>query len=751
MSTADALTFEPPAQPPSPRDAAASTRMHVLDYARVISRRRGTIETAFILVVTAVTLYVFTTPPMYQARAQLLIDAGNENVVNFKEVVEQNRGAADYYQTQYKMLQNRPLIRQTIDTLKLWDHPELGGVAPGAVSIRARAIGAVHAAVAFVTRPLEPAAAPRPAAASETAREARAIDAFLGHLTISPIRNSRLVDIVFESGDPELAAKAANTLARAYIDQNLAQKFQVSKDASDWLSRELGAQRQVVEATDQALQRYREEHDAMSLEERQNIVIQKLADLNAAVTRAKTARIEKQAAYERLRSIEGDRAALDTFPAVSANTFIQQLKGELVALQRHQAQLSDRYAEKHPEMVKIATAIENAQAKLHAEIAKVVEAIRNDYLVAQAQERELVAALDAQKREALGLNQKGIEYAALQREATSTRQLFESLLQRVKETGVSADLRTTHIRVVEPADVPQSPSSPNKTKALVGAVVGGLLFAVGLAFLFEYVDDRVKSPEEIKMYLGLPFFGLVPAIQERTLQVLPVLDRPVPAIFTEAIRAVRTNVLFASADTGPRSVLVTSTAPGEGKTVVAANLAVAIAQAGQRVVLIDADMRRPRVHDMFRIGAEPGLSSLLRGSAKPSQVLRTTSVQDLWILPAGAIASNPAELVGTPAFARFLTSLAAHFEWIVIDSPPVQAVTDASIIAHTASSVLFVVGADMTSRRTAQAAIEQLEAAHAKFVGAVLNRVDLDRQAYYYSRYYRRSYGQYYAQQQAAG
>lgn len=757
MSPADVIPFDPHSSPPRPpaattesaqRSAAAAARGHVLDYVRVLSRRRGTLVTAFTLVVTLVALYVFTTPPVWEARARLLIDAGNENVVNFKEVVEQNRATADYYQTQYKLLQNRPLVKKTIDTLRLWDLPEFGGSQePDGVSIRTRVASAVHAGAGFLARLVRlRTVGHRDRAAAETAREARAIDAFLGHLTISPIRNSRLVDVQFQSTDPELAAKVVNALARGYIEQMLDQNLQVSKDASEWLSRALASQRHGVETAELALQRYREEHDAVSVEERQNIVVQKLADLNAAVTRAKTMRIEKEAAYERLRAIQSDHTALDTFPGIMSNSFIQQLKAELVGLQRQQAQLSDRYAERHPEMIKTASAIETARAKLDGEIAKVVESIRNDYLVSLAQERQLLAALEAQKLEALALNKKAIEYAALQREAVSTRQLFESLLQRVKETSVSADLRTMHIRVVEPADVPQAPVQPNKTNALVGSVVGGALFAIGLAFLFEYVDDRIKAPEEIKTHLGLPYLGLIPMIPDRELGArAPLVNAPLPPVFKEALRTVRTNVLFASADTGPRSVLVTSTAPGEGKTTVASNLAVALAQAGRRTLLIDGDMRRPAVHEMFGIDAEPGLSNLIVGDAKPSQVVRNTSIPSLWILPAGVIAPNPAELLGAPVLTKFLRSLSTYFDWVVIDSPPVQAVADASILAHATSGVVFVVGAEMISRRAAQAAVEQLESARAKFVGAVLNRVDLDRNAYYYSRYYRRAYGQYYA------
>jgi succinoglycan biosynthesis transport protein ExoP len=250
-------------------------------------------------------------------------------------------------------------------------------------------------------------------------------------------------------------------------------------------------------------------------------------------------------------------------------------------------------------------------------------------------------------------------------------------------------------------------------------------------------------PDEIKTHLGLSFLGMIPALFEKGLGS-PLMSNGVPANFSEAFRAIRTNVLFSSAAEGSKAVVVTSSGPGEGKTLVATNLAVALAQASQRVLLVDADMRKPRVHAVFGKTQEPGLSNVLVGNAKASEGVRNSSVPGLWILPAGMNPPNPAELLGSKRFKDFVTSLGQHFDWVVIDTPPVMAVTDSAIAAHAAQGVVFVLGAEMTSRRTAQRAIEQLHNAQAKFVGAILNRVDLKHQGYYYSQYYKRAYADYY-------
>jgi capsular exopolysaccharide synthesis family protein len=279
------------------------------------------------------------------------------------------------------------------------------------------------------------------------------------------------------------------------------------------------------------------------------------------------------------------------------------------------------------------------------------------------------------------------------------------------------------------------------------ALLSGSVLAFGLAFFFEYLDSRIKTPDELKAHLGLPSLGMVPALDAKTWKDKePLLHAGVPPGFAEAFRTVRTNVLFSSAQEGSRVLVVTSTGPGEGKTTVATNLAISFAQAGQRVLLIDADMRRPRVHSVFGCKQEPGLSNLMVGNARASETVHKTPVPGLWVLGAGRIPPNPAELIGSQRFRDFLASLKEHFDLVLVDSPPVMAVTDAAIVAHAANGVVFVVGAEMTCRNAARAAVEHLEQGRAHFVGAVLNRVELERNAYYYSHYYRREYGVYYQQ-----
>jgi capsular exopolysaccharide synthesis family protein len=549
-----------------------------------------------------------------------------------------------------------------------------------------------------------------------------------------------------------MAAVMANAVAKEYIAQNLEYKFLSTMEAAAWFGQQLAQERKKLEDSEQALQRYREQGDAVALEDRQNIVVQRLTDLNAAYTKARTDRFEKEALYNQLRSLQNDRTALDTFPAILSNSFVQQLKSQLADLQREQAQMADRLGEKHPDMIKQTLAIQSTEAKLTGEIAKVVQSVRNEFLSAQAQEGSLAEALNGQKTDALSLNRRGIEYGVLRREAEGNKQMYELLMQRAKETGISGELKTSNIRVVDPAEVPRSPIRPNKPRDLLLGLLGGLLCGIGLALFMEYLDNRVKNPDEIKSFLRLSYLGLVPGLREKDLdggQTL-LLTGSVPQNFAEAFRAIRTSVLFSSTKQGSRSVLVTSTQPREGKTLIAANLALALAQMDQRVLLIDGDMRKPRQHEQFNVTQDPGLSSLLVGKAKANDAVRKTSTNNLWLMPAGHNPPNPAELLGSTRFKDLLKALGDNFDWVVIDSPPVIAVTDASVIGHLTTGVVFVIGSEQVARSTVRTAVEQLLGSRATILGAVLNRVNIRRNPYYYAHYYRHEYAGYYSSEKQA-
>lgn len=747
MKTPDRVAY-------SPAQNSGQSERHLMDSVRVLYKRRWIAIPIFLVITVVGIVNAVRETPVYQAKAQLLVQKDAPKVATLDQMFQAQDAWSedDFYQTQFRILQSRTLARKTIDALALWNAPRLGnGPEPKeSFSVFALANRGVRGTLGLVSS-LFKSEEPQPSGAAlasaadgtpETRAQSARIDEFLGGLAIVPIRGSQLAELRYSSTDPVFAATAANAVAKAYIEQSLETKFNASKQATDWLGERLTEQRKAVEASEAALQAYKEQNGGVAIADgSSNIVVQRLSDLNAALTRAKTERITKEGALDQLQAAQA-AGALDSLPQVLANDYLQRLKTDLSDLQRQQAQLAERYGERHAEMIKVRTAIQTAEAKLQAELGKVVESARSEYQAARSQEQSLQSALDSQKNEALSLNRKGIEFGVLQREAQSNRQIYETLMQRTKETGISSELRTTNVRVVDPAEVPRGPISPNVTRQSMVALAMGLFFAGGIAFFVEYLDHRIKSPQELKAFLPIPFLGMVPSIDTKD---DPLVSREVPANFAEAIKTLRTNVLFSSAEGGMRSLVITSSGPGEGKSVVSTNIAIALAQVGQRVLIIDADMRRPRVHEIFGTDQEPGLSNVLTGNAKLTEAMkRSTSVHNLWVMSSGHIPPNPAELLGSHRYRDLLGSLDELFDWVVIDSPPVLVVTDGAVVANQASGVVFVVSAEKTSRHAARAALEQLNAANAHVVGSVLNRVDLVRNPYYYQGYYRKEYAKYY-------
>lgn len=742
-------TAPPPASP------------HLLHYLRVLSKRRWIALTTLALVVGVVAVVTARTEPLYEARAQLMIEVERPKVVVFQtdEQADPTNESQQYQETQRRILESRTLARRTLEALQLWQHPAFGGgevEPPSALEARWNAVvewvAALPAKISkspnYVRGGLEQPEGPDPDAAlgyKETPEHSTAIDRLLRRLTVSQAGASRLVDVSFRAPDPKLAAAVANALTDAYVDQNRELKSTIAKEAADWLAGQLDEHRKQLQASQTTLQRYREQRPDASTEGA-DLGLRRLESLNASLMAARTDRIQKETLHTQVRALQSDQAGLESLQFVQANVAVQGLRRELDDLRQQDLQLAPRFGDRHPERAKLRVAIEATAARLKAELDTAVERVQTDYEAALEQEQRLVQAVEAQRRESMASAGRRAEFEDLARAAATDQEIFSTLLQRAKETGVTTGLVASNIRVVDRASVPQSPVSPNVRRNLLMALFGGSLLALAVAFFRDYMDRALTTPEEVKSALGLPCLGLVPRLTGRRAHASPLLsDRRLPAVFQEAFRAVRTNVLFSSADEDVRTILVTSTGPGEGKTTVACNLAISLAQTGRRVLIVDADMRKPRVHAVFGQSQGPGLSEALAGGWTGAQCAVGTAVPNLWLVPSGAIPANPSDLLSSEQCREFIAALPDAFDWVIVDSPPVMAVTDAPLLAHVTAAVLFVVAADRTKAPAAANALNLLDGASARFVGAVLNGVNFRRNAFYYGDHYSKKYGDYYA------
>ena len=710
-----------------------ATDTHLLDYFAAAYRYRYFAASVFSVVILIALVQGYTTTPLYRAQSRIIIEVEDDQASNLTGVLsgENYRDPAPYYQTQFRILTGRELARRTVRRLDLARVPEFNGTGATPTQL-ARTLDAFKSRAGLGSAQ---------AADGRPLPEAILVANFRARVSVEPVKSSRLVDVAFVSASPEFAATAANQLAREYVAQNAEQRRHNVTSGLSWIEQELDRQKSKVEASERALASYREEQNALSLEDRQNIVVARLNQLNDVVTKAKTSLVQKESLYNQVKSLSPG-ASPDTIPAILQNQFIQSLKTQVAELERDRANLSERYGDRHPEIIKVNASIKDATRQLEQELAKAIDAIRNDYQAALAEERALTGSLEEQKGAAMSLGRKSVSYTVLEREAQSNRQVYENLLAREKELQVLASSRGNNVRLVEDAEVPGSPFTPNLRRSMLLASLTGLTLAVALVVGLGYFDDTVKTPEDITAKLKAPFLGMIPKVRSRS---APVLTATTTHEFGEAFRSLRTALAFSNSSDGSKVVLVTSSQPLEGKTTTACNIAIALALGGDRVLLIDADLRRPNVGKTLGLEPGAGLSNLLTAQISPKDAVRKTSTDNLWVMTAGPVPPNPSELLASERMRMVLDAENSWFDWIVVDAPPVLAVTDAVLMAPMASGVAFVVRSEMTPQRHVKRALETLMTGQPRLLGLVLNAVDLERNKYYYSRYYGYEHTHYYS------
>jgi succinoglycan biosynthesis transport protein ExoP len=730
-----------------PLPAPASQPVHLLDRLNAVFKHRRLAATSFVLVVTVMMIQTYSTVPIYQASSRVLIQDERTMQIGTLNSTDPMfwQDSDQYYKTQYSILQSRGLAARVVKRLDVAHHPAFSGNGPqpqDPISLLRRGRAAASGWVrALISKPSKTAAPPP--APDEDAQAAGLVSAFLGGVIVAPEQGTRLVTLIYRHSDPQFTAAAATALAEEYTQQNLDLRLQNTDKMLAWITTELKRQEEQLAHSETDITSYRESKNALSLEDRQNIVVQRLNKLNDSVTGARTTRLSRETAFSQVKNANPASDSVDAFPVIGSNPSVVDAKNKLLAAEAEKASLVSRnFGPEWPAMKSAEAAIAAARRQLIAVRTNVIESVKNEYNAALSEERNLGASLEEAKGASMDLDRKSGDYRILQRKADSDRQVYQSLLAQQKELRVVANSRANNVQVMERAEVPRFPISPNPRRDWITAILAGLTIAFGLAFAIEYLDDSVKTPEDITRRLRLPLLGLVPAIRGNR---VPVLTETVPHDFGEAFRSLRTSLVFTSGAEHTRIIAVTSSQPLEGKTTTAANLALALALGGSRVLLIDADMRRPGLHKTIGLENGVGLSHLLAGQARVRDAIVRTSEPNLVVITAGRTPPNPSELLASERMNNFLTNLAAGpFDWVIIDTPPVLAVTDAVILAPRVSSMVFVIGSEMTRRVHAERALETLRGSRPRSMAAVLNRVDFDRNKYYYSRYYGYQYKSYY-------
>lgn len=702
-----------------------STNVHAREYLRVFYKQRWMIALVVVVLVTIVTVATFRMTPIYEASSRLEINGEMPDMTSLRDLFTIMPTDEEFLQTQVKILQSDDLAMQTVRSLRLHERPEFSVRAPEA---------------------------PRDAPFSP-AEEVKLIGVFKGGLNVQLVRSSRLVELKFASADPKLAADIVNALSDTYIESNFRKKYESTVQASAWMEGQLKELRLQMEKAHEALVSYERTNQIFSLNEGQNVTVQKLGELSHELTLAQSERIARESQLQLVKS-----RRLDDLPAVAQSGLIQTLQQKHAELRNQYAETRSTFGPNYPKVQQLEKMVEENQRQLEAEKQRVANRIESEYQAATQRETLLRRAVDAQKTEANVMNARLVEYNLLKREYTTNQQLYESLLQRLKEAGISAGLRSNNVHVVDRARPPLSPVRPRKMLNVAVSLMVGLVLGCVLALFSEYLDNSIKTPEEVEHLLNLPALGIIPSVASVNSGPLPralpgaeakssssdlaTVVRP-QSVVSEAYRALRTSILLSTSKHPPQVILITSGQPREGKTTTALNLSITLAQRGDRVVLIDSDLRRPRVHRAFQMSNQSGLSSYLAGASPIDKVIRAApGVPNLFVITAGPTPPNPAELLSSEPVTALFSELRRQFDFVVLDSPPAITVADAMILAAHADGVILVAHGGATSRDSLRHARKLLAAANARMLGVVLNNVDMRSADYkYYYSYY---YGDYY-------
>ena len=689
--------------------------LHLKDYFRVISTRRWVLVTCFVLIVGAATTRVLTQTPIFRAKALILIQPGKLDVTEFRGMYDPamsqfggSLSQQSYYGTQYKLIVSRPALDKAFRQFGFAETPEF------------------HKA----KDPLE---------------------GFTKLFAVSPVRRSRLTWVTFEWRAPELAARVLEFVVQEYISAYRQRAVGVTHTGLGALRKKAEEVKPKLAAKAAQLQKFMATHNMVSLEERQNIIVARLMHINKLLAEAEGEVIKQESIYTSIKGSLEKSTSLDDIPEVVASQAIRELKLEYIRAKQQMSDLSERFGPNHPQVRAAKARADTVTTKIRQEALSALAVAEREKERAAQQSDELRRQLKEQEKRVLAFNEVASEFRPLKDSHETLRRTYNAIMKRIEEIDIAltAGSQDDAIFVIEAPTVPAVPARPRKKLVVAVAAALGLLLGIGLCFFVDYLDTTVKSKDDVESLLARPVVGYVPPLLgERALKGGKGAEEPIELFsashprssVSEAFRSIRTALSFAGTNGNLRRFLVTSSSPREGKTLVSANISIALARAGRKVLLIDADMRKPRVHKLFGAPSMPGLSNMLVGEGDAEGAIREApGIENLSYMPCGPIPPNPAELLGGSSLEGILDTLGQQFDTIVFDTPPLINVTDAAVLVSRLDGALLVVRCFSTDRELLRRSHDLISRANGRTLGVVLNNVDVPRVGYY-SYYYDKAY-----------
>lgn len=699
------------------------------DYIDILRRRKWIVISCFVLSVVTALLVSHIITPMY--RAEITIEISPEKtpkITSFEEVVELDSSQAEYYETQYLLLKSKSLANELVVKLDLLNNSEFVGTDDDKTGVS----NILDILSGIFSSPLG--SGDTESEVEERTKNQIVIDKFIHRIDIEPDRKSRLVKVGFLSKDPEFATKTANMLGDHYIEWTLNRKLNATKSSRNYLEKQLSLVKAKLEKAEEHLNHFAKNSDIISMEENLNLTYLQLSELNLALTEAENERLAKQAHYEEVQN--GNYKFL---PQIMNDPSIQMLDEEYTKAKSEYDNLAVIYGPNYPDLKQLGAKVSRIQNEIQKRVDSIAQSIKKDYLSTQRKENIIRKRNEEQKNLASEFNEKAIQYKILVREVETNESIYENLLQRLKETEVISANKTSNIQVVDYATVPFKPHSPNILLNLILAAFIGLTGGVALSFVTEHFDNTIKDEEDLKNHFSIPILGVVPLVDhDINIPIEKVTHEKPLSILSESFRVLRTSVLFSSPDSQPKSILVTSTQPLEGKTTCSSNLAISFTQSNMNVVLIDADMRRPRMGKVYkqRSGNGNGLSTYLIRKHSLEEIIENTEIDGLQIIHSGSIPPNPSELLGSERMKELIQSLSEKFDIVLIDAPPALGFADSLLISRSVDGVILVTSPGITQRKSLQISIDDIRRVQGKILGAIVNRVQSHTDKYRYNYYY---------------
>ena len=699
----------------------AGNKVDLRSYWRTIRKRWPFVVLSMIIATVIAFVYTYRQSKVYEASCQIIIDPQAPQVLpGSKDVVEMGTGSfwgnKEFYETQYRIIQSTNVGQRTAEKLGLQYDPDYAPV-----------LGQNHDLSAL----------------------GRALAA---QVSVKPLKDSRLATITVADRKAQRAALIANTVADTYIEYNLDYKLEGARTAMAWLAEQEADLRRQLEESELKLYQFKKDRNllAVSLDDKQSMLSTNLASVNQKLTDIRIQRLTLDAKRKMMESARDNIEEQETLPELRESATLRQLRESFITFSKDYADLSTKYGPEHPRMKAIHDQMEVIRAAYVKEMNQEIASFEKSYTELVDNEKSLKTFMEQEKNDAIELSKIEVEYRPLMRASQQNDKMYSLIASRQKEIDITGPMKTNNVRVLERAIVPSTPVRPKPVQNLMLGLLMGLGTGVALAFAIEALDNTLKTQADVEQFLGVPVLGLVPVIgvsnepneavaenlRERDLGVF--LDPK--SVAAECCRSIRTNILFMSPDRPIRTMVITSPSPQEGKTTTAVNLGVTMAEAGGRVLIIDTDMRRPRLHRSFGVGNQAGISTVIVGKATLEEAIKHTDVPNLDVLPCGPVPPNPSELLHTDRFGVVLAECAKLYDRVILDSPPTSAVTDPAVLGNLVDGVIMIIKAGETTRDSAMHARRQLAAAKARLIGVVVNAIDFSNPAYGYEYYYRNYY-----------